>query len=86
MTEKAYTSRGFRLFATRQREADEVIFGFGGSVEVQESSLAGRGAHVWIRDPSGSSVQINVEEARIVAAALDHFIAEAEAGELVEDA
>jgi hypothetical protein len=79
-----YTSRGFRIFATRERPDNEVIFGARGNVQVLESSLAGHGPHVRIYEPSGECAHINVEEARIVAAALDRFIQEAEAGELTE--
>lgn len=87
---KEYTSRGFRIYG-RIDEHD------GGTVRVQESSLAAEGAHVWLfidgrqctehlgkhhkPDP-----QLSVPQAKALIAALQTFVADAEGDELTEPA
>jgi hypothetical protein len=75
------TERGFRIFAKDEGDRRHV--------RVVESSLAARGAHVWIfSDPApgylDSGIHLSVEDAALVLAGLTRFIAEAEAGGLTE--
>jgi hypothetical protein len=90
MTETEKTSRGFRIFA-------RVPTHEGGSVRVQESSLAFEGAHVWLfldgqdcTDHLGRhqkpNPHLNVAQARQLALALNEFCDSAEQGELMENA
>jgi hypothetical protein len=80
------TARGFRIFLA---DEDQLY----GDVSVNESSIAFRGAHCWVRqklphvtDPERQyqSVHLNVAGAIAVRDAPDAFIAAARAGELVE--
>lgn len=77
------TGRGFRVFAVRERSEDEWLYGEPVSVYVVESSLAGRGPHVRIYEGT-EGVQLNLDEAAMVARALMQFIEEAHDGQLTE--
>lgn len=77
------TSRGFRIFMSRERSDEEWLYGKPATVSVVESSLAMRGPHVRIYE-GDDGVQLSLLEARAVADALALFCAEAEAGELTE--
>ena len=88
--EKEYTNRGFRVYG-------HIPYRHGGSVRVQESSLAGCGAHVWLfidgekcKDHMGEhlmpSPQMSVAQAKELITALQSFVDEAEAYELTEPA
>jgi len=82
------TERGFAIFAripTRN----------GGTLRVQESSLAYQGAHIWLFldgeecvDHLGQHVKpdphLSVAQAKALLDALDAFIAAAESGDLTE--
>lgn len=90
-TELPRNGRGFRVFAERQRPESEWLFGQPGTVRVVESSIAGRGAHVWVfvdgqSAADAASVELNVAEALLVREALGDFITEARAGVLTEPA
>lgn len=79
------TSRGFVVF-------DEGIPARAGTVRVQESSLAGEGAHAWLfldgapQPPEPSAPQLSVESAERLIAALQAFVDDAKAGRLTEPA
>lgn len=94
MTEKRYTEltpRGFRIYGevsnSHQREA---------TARVQESSIAGVGAHCWVfingrcETHAGRhmnpDLHLDVARARALAQALLAFVADAEQGELTEPA
>ena len=77
------TERGFRIFMTRERTEDEILYGKPATVSVVESSIAARGPHVRIYE-GDDGVQLNLTEARAVADALALFCSEAEADELTE--
>lgn len=79
------TSRGFVVF-------DEGIPSRVGTVRVQESSLAGEGAHAWLfldgtgNPPDTNAPQLSVESAKRLIAALQKFVDDAEDGQLTEPA
>ena len=73
--EKRYTERGFRIFTEFSTPR--------GTVTVQESSLAFEGAHAWIFK-NGEGIQVSAKDAERIIEALQRFVAEAKAGELVE--
>ncbi len=90
MNETDKTSLGFRIFA-------RVPTHDGGSVRVQESSLALEGAHVWLFLDGQDCVDhigrhqkpdphLSVAQARQLALALNAFCDAAEQGELMENA
>lgn len=86
---KETTNRGFRVFG---RITDDR----GTGVRVQESSAAGRGAHVWLFtegdcvDHLGKhqrpDAHLNYHQAKALIEALQAFVHEAEAGQLAEPA
>lgn len=80
-----HTSRGFAIYE------DAPLARSGATVRVQESSLAFEGAHVWISFSGPGAAgermeQFSVDAAKQISAALDEFIADAEAGRLTEPA
>lgn len=88
--EKEFTQRGFRVFG-------HIPYRNGGAIRVQESSLAGCGAHVWLfidgekcKDHMSEhlmpSPQMSVKQVKELIAALQCFVDEAEASELTEPA
>jgi hypothetical protein len=82
-TAPRHTDRGFGIYAEIQTDD--------GSIIVQESSVAFRGAHVWLIPDwltgdcrTRAMTQMNVYEARKLAAALVQFAEDAEVGRLTE--
>lgn len=71
------TERGFRIFGRVDAHC-------GATVRVQESSLAGKGAHVCLF--CDGDLRLNVAQAKALRDALDTFVREAEAGQLAEPA
>ena len=87
--EKEKTNRGFRVYGRIQ------CSGYPGLVRVQESSMAGESAHVWLFLDGESCSEhlgrhhkpephLNVAGAKLLRDALNQFIAEAEDDELTE--
>lgn len=80
---KEVTDRGFRIFG-------KISDRLGGTLVIQESSLAFEGAHVWLFYQNSSSTyegtdpQLSVEQAKRLIEFLQVFVAEAEAGLLTE--
>lgn len=89
---RRFTERGFRLYAVGAVTRDGVVM-------LQESSIALEGAHVWLRVKQNylhgehddqkmphASTQLNVAQAKHIRDALDEFVKEAEANDLIEPA
>lgn len=90
MADLEKTSRGFNIYGRIPTQR-------GGSVRVQESSMAGEGAHVWLFLDGEQCVDhlghhqkpdphLNVEQAKALRDALDTFVRAAESDELTEPA
>lgn len=86
--EKEFTQRGFRVFG-------HIPYRNGGAIRVQESSLAGCGAHVWLfidgekcKDHMSEHLmptpQMNLEQVKQLISALQDFVNEAESENLTE--